>query len=58
MRWTLNITERWTDLIRFGIRCAFVVNLLMLAAFSVWFTALFFWRFHQYLWKTWLGHQW
>lgn len=56
MRWTVNITERWADVIRFALKCAFVVNLAMLAVFSVWFTALVLWRVHQYLWRVWLGH--
>lgn len=58
MRWTVNSTQHWTDLIRFGLKCVFVVNLMMLVVFSLWFTALFLWRFHQYLWKAWLGHPW
>jgi hypothetical protein len=58
MRWAASLSERWTDLIRFALKCAFVVNLVMLAVFSVWSTALFLWRFHQYLWKAWLGHAW
>ena len=37
---------------------AFVLNILMLAVFSVWFTTVFLWRLHRYLTRVWLGHDW
>ncbi len=58
MRWSLDKNERWAQVIRFSLKCVLVLNLLMFSLFSVWFTALFLWRFHQYLWRTWLGHPW
>jgi hypothetical protein len=58
MRWTVNITERWADLLRFAVKAAMIFNGIMLAAFSVWFTAIFLWRLLQFVWKAWLGHRW
>ena len=58
MRWTVNITERWADLLRFAVKSAMIFNGIMLAAFSVWFTAMFLWRLHAYLWRVWLGGEW
>jgi len=58
MRWTVNLTERWADVIRFAIKCAFGVNIILLAIFSIWFTALLLWRLLQFLWRSWLGHPW
>ena len=58
MRWTANITDRWGELLRFALKFAFIVNLMMFAIFSVWFTAMFLWRLSQYLRATWLGHPW
>jgi hypothetical protein len=58
MRWTSNITDHWADVLRFFVRAVFILNGLMLAAFSVWFTARFLWRLHRYLGRVWFGHEW
>ena len=58
MMWNIDITQRWGELIRFALKVAFILNVLMLAVFSVWFTSLFLWRLHQYLARVWLGHDW
>ena len=58
MRWNLDTTERWAELVRFAVKCAFTANIIMLAVFSIWFTAMLLWRLQQYFWKCWLGHPW
>jgi hypothetical protein len=58
MQWKVDITQHWGELIRFTLKVAFVLNILMLAVFSVWFTTVFLWRLHRYLARVWLGHDW
>jgi hypothetical protein len=58
VRWTFNKAEDWGALLRFALKVAFFLNMMMLAVFSVWFTAMLLWRLCQYLRRTWLGHPW
>jgi hypothetical protein len=58
MRWKINFTDHWSDVLRFALRTVFVLNIFMLAVFSVWFTAIFLARLGQYLMRTWFGHPW
>ncbi len=58
MQWNVNITERWGEIIRFALKAAFLLNVVMLAVFSVWFTGRLLWRLHQYLARAWFGYPW
>lgn len=58
MRWTIINTDRWADWLRFAIKAALILNGIMFAGFSVWFSAVFLWRFLQFLWRIWFSHPW
>jgi len=58
VRWTINITDRWADWLRFAIKSSFILIGFMVAIFSLWFCAQFLWRLHQLLDRTWFGHSW
>ena len=58
MRWRIDSTERWAELLRFAVRAILAFNCFVLAIFSIWFTAMFLFRFGQFLTRTWLGHAW
>ena len=58
MRWTITSTQHWAELVRFAVKCAFALNVVMFAIFSVWLTAVLLYRLAEYLWKSVFAHPW
>ena len=55
-RWKLRVTDNIADWVRFAIGMVFKANIVLLAVWTVWFTACFGYRFSQFLWRTWLSN--
>lgn len=52
MSWKIKITDQWVEKLRFVARAILFVNILILAAASVWFTAKLIWFLIHFLNRT------
>ena len=58
MRWRQSIIDALSDALRFLIKFALILDGIMVSVFSIWFTAMFLWRLHEWLLRVLFGSPW